>query len=239
MTGAVGFALIAGILSSLSPCVLPLLPLVLGAAVSQHRLGPAALAAGLTLSFTVVGLFVATIGFAIGLDAGLFRSAAAIVLIGVGLILLVPRFQLQFALAAGPVSNWAEERFGGFSTSGLSGQFGVGLLLGVVWAPCVGPTLGAASVMAARGENLGQVALTMLAFGLGAALPLLLLGLLSRETMLRLRAGLLTTSRHGKVAFGGLLILLGFLILSRLDKASEAFLVEHSPDWLTQLTTQF
>lgn len=239
MTGAVGFALIAGILSALSPCVLPLLPLVLGAAVSQHRFGPAALAAGLTLSFTVVGLFVATVGFAIGLDAGLFRSAAAIVLVGVGLILLVPRFQMQFALAAGPMSNWAEERFGGFSTSGLSGQFGVGLLLGVVWAPCVGPTLGAASVMAARGENLGQVALTMLAFGFGAALPLLLLGLLSRETMLRLKASLLTTSRHGKLAFGSLLILLGVLILSGLDKASEAFLVEHSPDWLTQLTTRF
>jgi len=67
-----GLALLAGVLSVLSPCVLPLLPIVLGTAASQHRLGPAALAAGLALSFTAIGLFVATIGFAAGLDPEFF-----------------------------------------------------------------------------------------------------------------------------------------------------------------------
>ena len=59
----------------LSPCVLPLLPIVLGTAASEHRLGPVALAAGLALSFVVIGIFVATIGFAIGLDGDVFRAA--------------------------------------------------------------------------------------------------------------------------------------------------------------------
>jgi cytochrome c biogenesis protein CcdA len=239
MIGTSGFALLAGILSILSPCVLPLVPLVLGAAVSEHKLGPLALASGLAISFTVIGLFVATIGFAISLDTGIFRTAAAVLMIAIGAVLLVPQFQAQFALASGPLSSWTEERFGGFSTTGLPGQFSVGLLLGAVWSPCVGPTLGAASVMAARGENLAEVALTMLVFGIGAALPLLILGLLSRETLMRWRNRLMSAGKGVKMAMGGVLVAVGVLILSGLDKRLEAVLVEASPEWLTVLTTRF
>jgi cytochrome c biogenesis protein CcdA len=181
MIGTLGLARLAGVLTALSPCVLPILPIVLGTAASTHRLGPLALAAGLALSFTAIGLFVATVGFAAGLDTDFFRTVSAILLIGVGLVLLVPKLQEQFALAAAPVSNWAGGYTDNFTPSGLAGQFALGLLLGAVWSPCVGPTLGAASVLAAKGEDLGQVALTMLAFGIGAALPLMLLGFVSRE----------------------------------------------------------
>jgi cytochrome c biogenesis protein CcdA len=234
-----GLAFLAGILSTLSPCVIPLIPLVLGAALSEHKLGPAALAAGLALSFTMVGLFVATVGFAVGLDAGIFRNVAAILMVGVGVVLVTPRFQASLAVASGPIGNWAENRFGGTAKAGLSGQFSVGLLLGIVWAPCVGPTLGAASVLAARGQNLGEVALTMLVFGVAAALPLLLLGIASRETMVRLRGRLMTTSRGAKIALGAILIALGLLILSGFDKKVEAVAVDLSPAWLTSLTTRF
>lgn len=239
MIGTIGFASLAGILSTLSPCVLPLVPIVLGAAASEHRYGPAALAAGLALSFTVIGLFVATVGFAIGLDTGIFRMVAAVLLVGIGLVLLVPRLQAQVAVAAGPVGTWTEERFGGFSTTGLAGQFGVGLLLGAVWSPCVGPTLGAASVLAARGENLGEVALTMLAFGLGAALPLLLVGMLSRESLMRWRNHMLVAGKGAKQVIGAVLVVIGGLILAGLDKRAEAWLVDSSPAWLTEMTTRF
>ncbi|RZK83505.1 MAG: cytochrome c biogenesis protein CcdA, partial [Methylobacterium sp.] len=187
MLVSLGLALLAGLLSTLSPCVLPLLPLVLGAAASEHRYGPAALAGGLALSFVAIGLFVATIGFGLGLDGDVFRRVAAILLILVGLVLLVPMAQTRLAVAAGPVANWTEARFGGFSATGLWGQLGVGLLLGAVWSPCVGPTLGAASILAAQGRDLGAVGLTMLVFGLGAALPLLILGALSRSVLMRWR----------------------------------------------------
>jgi cytochrome c-type biogenesis protein len=230
-------AFLAGILSTLSPCVLPLLPIVLGAALSEHRAGPLALAAGLALSFVVIGLVVATIGFTIGLDAGVFRMVAGVLLIAIGAVLLMPRLQTQFALAAGPVGNWTEQRFGGFSTAGLPGQFAVGLLLGAVWSPCVGPTLGAASVLAAQGSNLGEVALTMVAFGLGAALPLLGLGVLSREALTRWRRRLIEIGHSGKLALGALFVGTGFLILSGLDKRLEELLVDLSPAWLTWLTT--
>jgi len=239
MVATVGLALLAGLLSTLSPCVLPLIPLVLGTALSEHRMGPAALSAGLALSFTVIGLFVATLGYAIGLDSGTFRNVGAAALLAIGLVLMVPVFQAKLASAAGPIGNWAESQFGTASGSGLSGQFGVGLLLGIVWAPCAGPTLGAASVLAARGESLDRVAVTMLAFGIGASLPLLALGLLSRQTMLHVRGRLMTTGTGAKIGLGAVLAILGLLILTGLDKRLEALGVEHSPAWLTSITTRF
>ncbi|MFC6790810.1 cytochrome c biogenesis CcdA family protein [Methylobacterium komagatae] len=239
MIASLGLAFLAGLLSILSPCVLPLLPLVLGAAASEHRLGPAALASGLAVSFVAIGLFVATIGFAIGLDAGIFRIVAAMMLILIGLVLMIPAAQTRFSVAASPIGDWAERRFGGFSTAGLAGQFGVGLLLGAVWSPCVGPTLGAASLLASQGQNLGAVALTMLVFGFGAALPLLLLGSLSREVLMRWRDRMMGLGKGLKAALGLVLVMTGMMIATGLDKKVEAVLVEASPDWLTTLTTRF
>jgi len=237
--GSVGLAFLAGVLSILSPCVLPLTPLVLGAAAGEHRRGPLALAAGVAMSFTLIGLFVATIGFSIGLDGDRFRAAGALLLIVLGLLLAAPPLQVRLAAVGGPVSDWAERRFGGFSTGGLSGQFGVGLLLGAVWSPCVGPTLGAAAALAARGESLPLVAAIMAAFGIGAGLPLALLGSLSRPAMARWRDRLISGGKGAKMALGALLILIGALILTGADKQIEAALVDWSPGWLTTLTTRF
>jgi len=232
-------AALAGVLSTLSPCVLPILPIVLGAAAGEHRRGPLALAAGLALSFVIIGMFIATIGFSIGLTGNVFRIAAAVLMIIIGVVLLVPQLSVRLAAAGGPAGNWVEQRFGGFSTNGLSGQFAVGLLLGAVWSPCVGPTLGAASVLAAKGENLGQVALTMLAFGVGAGLPLILLGLLSREALLKWRGRMMAAGSRGKMIFGAVLLAAGLLVLTGFDKRVEAALVAASPEWLTNLTTRF
>src|SRR3981081_4253336 len=100
MFATLGLAYLAGVLSTLSPCVLPLLPLVLGAAASAHRLRPLAPARGLSGSFVIVGLFVATIGFSIGIDGDVFRIVAAALMIPVGTVLVVPSFASRLALAA-------------------------------------------------------------------------------------------------------------------------------------------
>ncbi len=235
----IGLAFLAGLLSTLSPCVLPLVPIVIGTALSENRYGPAALALGVALSYVAIGLFVATVGFAIGLDQDVFRSAAAVLLILVGGVLLLPRLQLQLVAAAGPIGNWAQQRRSGVSTRGIGGQFAVGLMLGVVWSPCVGPTLGAASILAARAENLAGVALTMFAFGIGAALPLCAIGLVSREVLSRWRSRLLAAGSLGKLLMGVTLVAVGTLILTGLDKRVETVLVDASPAWLTELTTHF
>jgi cytochrome c-type biogenesis protein len=237
--GSPALAFVAGVLSILSPCVLPILPVVLGTAASEHRLGPIALASGLSISFVAIGLFLATIGHSIGLDAERLRYLAAGLIIVVGVILLLPALQARISLAAGPIGNWAASRFETEQAGGISGQFWVGVLLGAVWSPCVGPTLGAASLLAAQGHDLPQVAITMLAFGIGAALPLLGLGWLSRETMLLWRTRLLSAGSGMKAALAILLIAIGGFVVSGLDKAVESRLVELSPQWLTDLTTRF
>ena len=238
MTGlALAFA--AGLLSILSPCVLPLVPIVLGAAVVAHPLGALALAAGLAVSFTALGLLLALVGFGLGIDPGMFRVAAAVIMIGLGVILVMPSWQAQLAAAGGPVSSWADRRFGGFASSGLAGQFAIGLLLGAVWSPCVGPTLGAASLLASQGQDLLRVTLTMVVFGVGAALPLILLGLLSRASLMHVRSSLMSAGKLGKALLGAAFIVIGVSIVSGADKRIEAALVDASPQWLTELTTSF
>jgi cytochrome c-type biogenesis protein len=238
MTGlALAFA--AGLLSILSPCVLPLVPIVLGAAVVAHPLGAFALAAGLAVSFTALGLLLALVGFGLGIDPGMFRVVAAAIMIVLGVVLVVPSWQAQLAAAGGPISSWADRRFGGFASSGLAGQFAIGLLLGAVWSPCVGPTLGAASLLASQGHDLLRVTLTMVVFGVGAALPLILLGLLSRATLMRVRSSLMSAGKLGKGLLGAAFIAIGVAIVSGADKRIEAALVDASPQWLTELTTSF
>jgi cytochrome c biogenesis protein CcdA len=236
-TYALGY--LAGALSTLSPCVLPLLPILIASATAQHRFGPLALAVGLTLSFASVGLCIATLGASIGLDAGVLRQGAAVLLIGFGVLLLSLRAQARFAQAAGGFGAAGDGLLARLTGSGWRGQFAVGLVLGLVWSPCVGPTLGAASTLAAQGRQLPQIALLMLLFGLGAGTPLVALGGLSREAMQRVRGRLLTFGQRGRWLFGAVLLAIGVAILTGWDRDVEAWAVEHSPDWLTALTTRY
>lgn len=237
--GSLAFGFLAGVLSIFSPCVLPILPLVLGPATAAHRLGVPALALGLVTSFVAVGLFVATVGFSIGLDGDVFRDAAAVMLALIGVVLLSGSLQRRFALATGGIGNAGGQLMARLSPSGLGGQFMLGLLLGAVWSPCVGPTLGAASVLAAQGRDLQGVASVMAAFGLGTAIPLLALGSLSRQAFMRWRGRLMSAGKAGKILLGSSALLVAALILTGLDRQIETVLVAASPSWLTTLTTRF
>lgn len=234
-----GLALLAGTLSILSPCVLPLLPILLGSAVLAHRLGPWALAGGLLISFTLVGTLIAAAGASLGLDQEVLRNIAAVLLLLFGLVLLLPTWQEQFAATASGFSSSGQTLVAGLTLDGLSGQFVLGLLLGVVWSPCVGPTLGAAITLASQGESLPQVALVMAVFGLGASIPLVLLGMASRQAMARWRRTLLETGKRGKQMLGIIMLALGIAIITGSDKLFEAWVLNHAPDWLISLTTTF
>lgn len=232
-------ALVAGLLSVINPCVLPLLPILLAGAASAHRFGPLALAGGLALSFTAIGLFVALLGFSIGIDAEFFRGVAAVLFVALGAVLLLPALSARVALAGAPIANRAEHVFGGYLPSGLGGQFAVGMLLGAVWVPCSGPTIAAASVLAARSESLGTVTATMLVFGLGAALPLAALGMVSRQVLLRWRSRMMAAGGRLRTALGIVLVILGFSILTGLDRMLETALLDVAPAWLIELTTRY
>jgi cytochrome c-type biogenesis protein len=232
-----GAALLAGLLTFLNPCVLPVLPIVFGAAANEHRYGPAALAGGLALSFTAIGLFVATIGLSLGIDSGIFRTASAAMLILFGLLLAVPRLQYELQTSMAPVSNWAARRSSARERSGAGGQFGLGVLLGAMWSPCVGPTLGAATLLAAQGESLPAVALAMLLFGIGASIPLLLLGTILRTRMRGLHGRINAAGQSGRMLLGGTMVIAGALVLTGLDKRLEILFLDAAPGWLIGLGT--
>jgi cytochrome c biogenesis protein CcdA len=233
--GTFALALAAGVLSTLSPCVVPLLPILVASAVAQHRLGLWALAAGLALSFTAVGLFVATIGVSIGIDSSLLHRLAGAALMLFGGVMAWPRLQAFFTIATARLSGAGNALLARAGGEGAGGQFVVGLLLGVVWTPCVGPTLGAASTLAASGQQLGAVAALMLVFGIGAALPLLVLGTVARRLPMRWIRG----AERAKQVLGASLLAIGLVIVLGADKSLETWLVDHSPDALTRLTTRF
>ena len=234
-----GLGLAAGALSTLSPCVLPLIPVLVASAANAHRFGPLSLGAGLALSYMVVGLVLAPLGASLGLDPDTFRLVGAAAMLLFGAILLVPQLQNGIAKVMAGMSNAGQQALQHITIDGLAGQLLVGLLLGIVWTPCVGPTLGAATTLASRGENLGQIALLMLLFGLGAAAPLVALGLLSRATLVRIRGRLLSAGLIGKKILGVVLVGLGMLIATGLDQHLQAWILDRSPAWLTALTTRF
>lgn len=234
-----GAGLLAGALSTLSPCVLPLVPIVLGSASSAHRYGPLALAGGLSLSFAVLGTALAYLGTAIGLPPNLGREVGG-VLIGVfGIVLLSSFLQGKFAAATAGIGARADALLSRLQPSGLSGQALVGAVLGLVWSPCAGPTLGAAIGLASQGRELGPIMLLMGLFGIGAALPLLAVGWLGRRTLGAGRGAMLRAGQFGKMALGVTFVVIAAALLTGYDQHLEAWLVEHSPDWLTTLTTRY
>lgn len=234
-----GLGFMAGVLSTLSPCVLPIVPILLGSALSAHPRAPIALAGGLAISYALVGTALAWAGAAAGLDTGTFRSAGAVVLGLVGIVLMSSSLQQRFASATAGIGNAGNDLIARIKLDGLWGQFAIGLVLGIVWSPCVGPTLGAAVVLASQGSQLSQVVLLMGIFGIGAALPLVVLTYISRSAISRARGGLLKAGKAGKSALGAVMVMLAVLIVSDLDRPLEAWLVEQSPPWLTQLTTRY
>ena len=132
---SIGAGLLAGILSTLSPCVFPLLPLVIGAATTTQRSGAYWLAGGVATSFTITGLFVATIGFAIGLDGDLFRTASAVLLVLLGLALISSSIQARLGVAAGGLAGAGDRIIRRLALTSAAGQFVVGAMLGLVWSP--------------------------------------------------------------------------------------------------------
>jgi len=160
-----------------------------------------------------------------------------VLLIMFGLVLFSPVLQARFAAATARLGNSGQILMNRISGDSLSGQFSLGLLLGIVWSPCVGPTLGATITLASQGQDMAHATLMMALFGLGAGIPLILLGLLSRQAMMKFRNSLFTAGNTGKKVLGGLLFTMGMLILSGYDKSFEAMMLQTSPDWLIRITT--
>ena len=233
-----GLSFLAGVLSTLSPCVLPLVPILMGSAAGTHRLGPFALVSGLMLSFAAIGVGLGSLGASVGLEQDILRMVGGVLLLLFGAVLFSSVLQERFS---GAISRFGmgQGLLARFNLSGLHGQFLLGMLLGVVWSPCVGPTLGVAITLASQGQALLQVGAVMMMFSLGAALPLLTIGMLSRQAMGKWRSRMLEFGQMAKRIFGAALLLIGILVLSEADKSFERWAVNMMPDSLVTLTSRF
>lgn len=232
-------SLLAGLLTTLSPCVLPILPIVTTSAMAKRKSGLFTLAVGMGISFTFVGTLIASIGLALGFNSDYLRYIAALLMIFVAIWLLSPRLQQYLNQYTSSLSSKGDQWLSRFNPESALGQFFVGLLLGVVWAPCIGPTLGAAIALASQGENLGTVSIVMMIFSLGAVIPLISIGLLSRQVFREKREKLANASQAGRKMMGWSLLVVGLLVLTGFDKQIEIWLLMISPDWLIELTTGF
>ncbi|MGH7482694.1 MAG: cytochrome c biogenesis CcdA family protein [Longimicrobiales bacterium] len=234
---AVPLALLAGVAGVLSPCVWPLVPVVTSSAAVGGRSGPYWLAGGLSLSFAVAGTLLTLLLVSTGMDPEFFRYVSAVLLIAVALVLVIPPLGQRANLALSSLS--ARLPVGGPASGGGAdgraagaGQFGVGALLGLVWLPCVGPTLGAAIALASMGQDLALGFLVMLAYGIGTAGVLLLAGLASGRLLREWSGGAARTAKIGKQILGWSLLVLAVLVLTGVDRVLEAAAVGIVPDWV-------
>lgn len=236
---AIFVSFIAGVFTTLNPCVLPMIPIIMASSLEKSRHGPLALAGGLIVSFTSLGLLIASAGFALGLDGYTLRITAASLMIAAGLIMFSSGLQLRLASALGPVAGKADMMISGTAPLGLKGQFITGLLLGAVWAPCSGPALGAAISLAAEAGGILPAGIRLLAYGIGAGSILALLAYGSRAAISRRKESFAKLSAYGKPVMGAVFITLGLAIIFGLDKLAEIALIKLMPEWLASFTAQF
>ena len=234
-----GLAFLAGLVTTLSPCVLPILPMIASAATGRHPLGLPALAAGLALAFTLVGVGVSASGHLLGLEETTLRLGAGALMVAVAVMLLSARLQQGFAHAAAGLGGAAHGLASGIRADHPGAQFAVGALMGVAWSPCIGPTLGAAIALAAGGSGVGEATVIMAVFSIAAVVPLTAAGLASRRLFALNRAGLQRVGEIGRRVMGWSLLLVGGLVLLGLDKRLEVWLLDLAPEWLLMLTTRF
>ena len=234
------FAFLAGLLTLINPCVLPVLPIVLASALQAGRHGPLAIAAGMSLSFVTLGMLVATVGHSIGLTEQLLAQTGAVLMIIFGLILLVPKLNQGFATATAGVSSSADNQMNKLSVdSNYKSQFLGGILLGAVWSPCVGPTLGGAISLASQGESLFWVFLIMLFFALGVSTVIVLLGYGTGEAIRKRQNKLRALAEKAKSIMGIIFVLVGLMIFFKIHHIIEAWLLDVLPIWLQDLSVKF
>lgn len=229
----------AGGLTTLSPCVFPILPLVVGGAMAGNRLAPLAMGAGMVASFALMGVLVGALGDALGIDSDSIRFAGALLLIAFGIVMLVPALNSRFNLLMSPLAGLANQASSRVEGRSLIGAFTLGALLGMVWSPCSGPLLASALTLVATQGNAADGALILGLFGLGAAIPLIAIAYASRAGFTHTRDWVLAHIDKLKLGFGWLILLVGIAILSGGDKWLEAQVTQRLPDAWVLLTTKF
>ena len=228
----IGFAFLGGIVTILSPCILPILPLVLSGSITGGKRRPLGVVTGFIASFTFFTLFLSAIVRATGISADALRIVAVVVIAFFGLSLVIPSLQKKMEVWFSRLANAGPK---GNANDGYVSGVIVGLSLGIVWTPCVGPILAAIITLAATASvDLGAVIIT-LAYAIGTAIPLLAITYGGRN-LLTSHPGLINNSLRIQKAFGVLMLITAIAIYFSWDRAFQTYILDRFPSYGTGLT---
>ncbi len=222
-------AFLAGTAGILSPCILPLLPIITASALRDSIGGLFSLSLGLSLSFAITGSVLTFILLQLNISTELFRYISAYTLLFFSLCLLIK-----------PIGDWLSGQLSKLTqfmpqsskpqlnNQNLVTQFFIGFSLGAIWLPCVGPTLGAAIALASIGEALLESFFIMLCYGLGAGLALSIIGLMSSRLFSKLKGHSNLIRQIVAISF----FMVAMLVITGGDKLLQTWAIRYLPGWL-------
>jgi cytochrome c biogenesis protein CcdA/thiol-disulfide isomerase/thioredoxin len=238
MAVLLAFAFLSGVITILSPCILPVLPILLSGSLGKGRARPYGLIAGFVLSFTLFTLALSAIVQALGIPADALRYAAVALILVFGLVLLVPRLAALFELGAARVAALGQgsaKPGAAGKKAGFWGGLAVGLSLGLVWTPCVGPIMASVISLALTSRVDGGSVFITLAYSLGTAIPML--AIMQGGRALLARVPLLTRHAAGiQRGFGVVMIALALAIGLGFDRRIQSAILEALPSYGAGLT---
>lgn len=225
------FSFLAGIATVLSPCILPLLPIILSSSDSSGKQRPLGVVTGFVASFTFFTLFLSLLVRLSGIPADSMRLLSIVILAGFGASLLIPGFQAKLEMLFSRLGAFAPKK----QHAGFVGGLLVGFSLGLLWTPCVGPILAAVISLAITGTVTAQAALITFAYALGTALPMFLIMMAGSAALQKVPWLVKNTGRIQK-AFGILMILTALAILLNIDRSFQIWILTAFPSYGAGLT---
>lgn len=226
------FAFVGGVVTILSPCILPILPIILSGSVGEGKRKPYGIVSGFILSFTFFTLFLTSIVNATGISADTLRYISVVILALFGLTLIIPQIQGKIEQMFSKLSSRAPQQG---ERHGFGGGFIIGLSLGLLWTPCVGPILASVISLALTGSVNGSAFIITLAYALGTALPMLAIMYGGRKLLNRV-PWLLTKGALIQKVFGVIMILVAMMIYFNLDRQFQSYILQKFPNYGTVLT---
>lgn len=221
------FAFLAGILTIAAPCILPMLPILLGASVGQNnKLRPLLIVSGFIISFAAASLVISVLVTHLGVSQNIIREIAIVLLFVFAVFMIWPLpFELLTAKFSGFINKASEV---GESRKGNSGAFILGLVLGIVWTPCAGPVLGTILTLVATEGTTGKATILVLAYALGAGVPMMIIAYGSQWLTTKVR-GFVKYSKRLQQVFGILILLLAIAMYFQYDTVVENKLTSFFP----------
>lgn len=226
------FAFVAGIVTILSPCILPILPIILSGSVTGGKRKPLGIVTGFVASFTFFTLFLSLLVTTLHISADLLRVIAIVTIFLFGLSLLIPQVQALIEIFFAKISS----RFAPKQTQdGFLGGVLVGLSLGLLWTPCVGPILASVITLALTGSVTTTAFFITLAYAMGTAIPMLFITYTGR-TLFQKIPGLLKNTIHIQQVFGVVMMLTALALMFNIDRKFQVWILQTFPNYGTGLT---